>query len=148
MNARGIPPAAYQVLHLLSYPEGTPSLDGGYPIPGQGYPISGWGLPHPWLGDLISGKGRGYLIPGWGTPIWTWPGYPMVWTWLGRDLGPVTGVPPRKGPRTSHWGMPRKDMGPVEVLYDGDWVPFPGCEQTDACENSTFPSYYIRGRQK
>ena len=30
----------------------------------------------------------------------------------GRDLGIVTGVPP-----------PGKDMGPVEVLWDGDEVP-------------------------
>ena len=39
-----------------------------------------------------------------------------------------------------------KDMGPVEVLWDGDGVPHRGCEQTDACENSTFPLYYVRGR--
>ena len=33
-----------------------------------------------------------------------------------------------------------KDMGPVEVLWDGDGVPppFPACERTHACENSTF----------
>ena len=38
------------------------------------------------------------------------------------------GVPHKGG--TSHWGTPRKDMGPVEVLWDGDGVP-PGCEQTE-----------------
>ena len=33
VNARGIPPAAYLLLHLLSYPGegGTPSLEGGTP---------------------------------------------------------------------------------------------------------------------
>ena len=42
---------------------------------------------------------------------------------------------PGMGPGTSHWGTlmewnwdqslgyPRKDMGPVEVLWDGDGVP-------------------------
>ena len=53
---------------------------------------------------------------------------------LKRSGGPVTGVPARK------------DTGPVEVLWDGDGVNSPRCEQTDTCENSTFPSYYLRGR--
>ena len=56
VNARGIPPAAYQVLHLLSYPGGT--------YPGRGVPILAGGVPTPSLD-------RGYL------PIWTWPGYPL-----------------------------------------------------------------------
>ena len=86
VNARGIPTAAYQVLHLLSYP------GGGYPMPGQGEVSPSWypPPPHP---DL-AGDG---VPPPWGTPC--------------RDLGPVTGVPPRK------------DMGPVEVLWDGDGIP-------------------------
>ena len=37
--------------------------------------------------------------------------------------GPVQWFP-------SHWGSPRKNMGPVEVLWDGDGVP-PGCQQTE-----------------
>ena len=49
-------------------------------------------------------------IPGWGTPHQDWC------TPDGRDLGLVTGVPPPSG----------KDMGPVEVLWDEDWVPVPG----------------------
>ena len=81
MNARGIPPAAYQVLLLLSYPGGYPSLARG------GTPSLAGGTPYR------------------GNP---WPGleYPLE-----RDLGPVTGV------------LPGKDMGPVEVLWDGDGVP-------------------------
>ena len=35
-------------------------------------------------------------------------------------------------------------MGPVEVLWDGDGIS-PRCEQTDTCENSTFP---ILGMQR
>ena len=83
VNTRGILLAAYQVLHLLSYPGGrgggTPSLaGGGYSIPDQGVG-----------GPDLAGE------------------YPI----LGRDLGPVIGVPPGK------------DMGPVEVLWDGDGLP-------------------------
>ena len=45
------------------------------------------------------------------------------------------------------WGTsPRKDMGPVEVLWDEDGVPSPR-EQTETYENSTFPSYYVCGRE-
>ena len=82
-------------------------------------------------------------LPG-GTPEWGTPcpdlarGYPVLGYPPGRDLGPVTGVPPRK------------DMGAVEVLWDGNGVnpppPPPRCGQTDTCENSVFPSYYVRGR--
>ena len=74
---------------------------GGYPIPGQG---GTWGT-HLGLGysPVLTWLG-GIPSPSWGTPIWDW-GTP-----LGRDLGPVTGVPP---------GM---DMGPVEVLWDEDGV--------------------------
>ena len=111
MNARGIPPAAQQVLHLLSYPRGR--------------------VPHPWLGGTLSWPGQ---YPIWlvHTPTWLGVFHPHVRDW---DT-------PQKGPgRTSHWGTPkegtwgqslgyppRKDMGPVEVLWDGDGVtpPPPG----------------------
>ena len=73
------------------------------------YP-GGRGIPHPWLGVPQS----------WGIPIVTWPGggvtpslaegYSIMGT-LCPDLGPVTEV------------LPRKDMGQVEVLWDGDGVP-------------------------
>ena len=47
---------------------------------------------------------------------------------LGRDLGPVTEEPPeRTWNQWKYYGMemgtPRKDMGPVEVLWDGDGYP-------------------------
>ena len=51
---------------------------------------------------------------------------------LGRDLGPVTGVVPGKGPGTSHWDTPRKDIGPVEVLVNGGgYLPLGVKEQTN-----------------
>ena len=92
VNAKGILPATYQVLHLLSYPGGggnTPSLargcttslaEGGIPSLAAGYPM---------------------LLP----PIWDW-GTPHLGAW---------DTPP-----------PRKDMGLVEVLWDGDGVPQEG----------------------
>ena len=50
--------------------------------------------------------------------------------------------------RKKHTGLdrvpPRKDMGPVEVLWDGDimgWIWGTTCEWTDTCENITFPHY-------
>ena len=64
----------------------------------------------------------------------------MGWGTTLPYLGPVTGVPPRKdmGPVEVLWngfGVPPspKDMGP-EVLWDGDEGPPPppqGCEQTE-----------------
>ena len=78
------------------------------------------------------GKGEG--TPSWpasegGTPSWPSQGYPPshdlgtpAWVWvpppgtgipLGRDLGPVTEIPHLK------------DMGPIEVSWDGDGVAPP-----------------------
>ena len=101
---------AYQVLHLLSYP------GGGVPHPDlarQGVPCDGvlpsgiWdqGTPSP-IWDL----GLGYPST-WNMGL----GYPSIWDMglgypLVRDLLLVTGVSP----------PPRKDMGPVEVLWDGN----------------------------
>ena len=42
VNARGIPPAAYQVLHLLPYRGGN--------YPGCGVPTLAWGVSHLWSG--------------------------------------------------------------------------------------------------
>ena len=41
------------------------------------------------------------------------------------------------------WGTPGKDMGPVEVLWDGGGVPLPGVNR-HACENSAFPILQMR----
>ena len=85
------------VLHLLSLPGGgggrvscTPSLAETTPS------LTGYSLPHP-----LSGPGSGSPLPGPGR------GIP-----LGRDMRPVTGIPPRK------------DMGPVEVLEMEMGYPF------------------------
>ena len=53
------------------------------------------------------------VTPSWGTPSQDW-----------GTLCPLTrnGVPPEMTD-TSHWVPSRKDMGPVEVLWDGDGVP-------------------------
>ena len=87
VNARGIPTAAYQVLHV-------PSCPGGMPAGGEGYPILPWGthgLGYP-LSDLAGV-----------TPSQTWPGYPQSdqarvlpkQTWLGypSDLAGVPAPP-------------------------------------------------------
>ena len=81
VNARGILPTVYQVLHMLSYP-------GGYPIPGQGVPDPEYPFP-----DLVWGT------PFQGTPIQEW-GTPRKGTgtshWVppGKDMGPVPPPPP------------------------------------------------------
>ena len=78
MNARGIPTAAYQVLHLLP--------EAGYPPPPN------WqGVP-PWPGLM------GGTLPG-GTPPWVPPGQ-VWWGYLrwGTPRGGTGGVPPLAGP--------------------------------------------------
>ena len=108
VNARGIPTAAYQVLHLLPEvgyppPPHRPGLmgGGGYPRWGilpAGPPSQVWwggtwgGVPpskgtssQVWQGvSEVGYPPAGYPLagPGWGTPpSWTWPGYPpKVWT--------------------------------------------------------------------
>ena len=40
----------------------------------------------------------------------------------GQGYPPGTGVSLQQGPRTSHWGTPRKHMGPVGVLWGRDGV--------------------------
>ena len=89
INVRGIQPATYQVLHLLSYPWGG---GGRYPIPGQwGYPISRRGIPHPWLGGTPSLA----RVP----PIWTWLGYPSSAPGWGNP-------PPQEGTWDQSLGYP------------------------------------------
>ena len=75
VNARGIPTAAYEALHLLSCTGGVP--------PAGGYPIWTWqGYSHPRLdgGTPLSGTGWGTpppVVPGWGTPTGQ-VGYPLA----------------------------------------------------------------------
>ena len=90
VSARGIPTAAYQVLHMLPYPgEGVPWLGGTYP---------GWGVYLPWQGGTY--LGREYL-PWPGVPIlaggtylaWGVPTLAGGCTYLGRGYLPWLGVP-------------------------------------------------------
>ena len=126
VNARGIPPAAYQVLLAMlggRVPSprsgGVPSLrsrggvpgprsGGGYLVPGLGgYPIPGLGgYPIPGLGGTPSHV-RGYPIPGLGgtpsrphSPAKPEMGYPPGQTW--------DGVPPDQ---TWDWVPPWPDLG-------------------------------------
>ena len=144
MNVRGISPAAYQVLSLLSYLGGYPIL-WGYSIPGQGIPHSRTGvLPQKDIGPVE------VLWDGDGVPperTWDqWKYYAMEMGYPRKDMGPVEvlwdgdGVPPER--TWDQWkyyamemGYPRKDMGPVEVLWDGDGVP-PGVDKqtNNGCE--------------
>ena len=108
MSARGIPLAVYQVHATLS------QIRVGVGVP---HLVLAGGTPSlSWSGVTPSSPGWGGGIPpgtGWGTPPphLVQAGYPLP-TW---DLG-LDGVPPGK------------DMGPVEILWDGYGVA--PCEQT------------------
>ena len=135
-----IPAWGYPILHIWL---------GRYPIPGQWYPLSGtWiqkaycpqcskytsavlsrqGVPHPCLGvpyhSYLAGKvshpwpgvplsGTGYPLSGTGVPL-LGLGYPC----LGLRCPPIW-----------DYGTLRNDMGPVEVLWDGDGVPPQGVDR-------------------
>ena len=151
IQARGIPTAAYQVLHLLSctgwvphlsrgYPPWVPphpDLAGVYPIPTGGVLHLGYltlvspvltrsGVPHPYWGYPTSG-----------TPIWPWLGYPFL------DLARVSphldldGVPPCldlagvPSPSLARWGTP---------LWTDRWMH-------RHMLNHNLPSYYVRDMQ-
>ena len=146
VNARGIPTAAYQVLHLLSYLGG-----GGYPIPGHGGVPHFWpggapslagglphpwtGVPHPWVGMCTPSLARGttsldrrYPIPGWVPHIWTWPRYShpdLARAPPGREMArappgrEMARVPPPRDLVPVSGGTPRRGLGPVTG------VPFP-----------------------
>ena len=102
---------------ILIWPGGgVPTLDAGR-IPTLGYPPS-W----PGWGDGVSTLDRGWgTYLGWGRG--TYLGVPPILTWLGGG-----GI--YLGQEGIYLGVP----------------PPPGCAQTGTCENSTFPSYYVRGR--
>ena len=118
VNARGIPTAAYQVLHLLTKwgtPPPLPRSDGvggtqggilpwlGYPpsrsdpgVPEVGYPLVR--VPHVGLPTCQGTPCLG--TPHRGTPIRVHP--PPSWTWLGYPpppppAGPGSGTPPPLG---------------------------------------------------
>ena len=83
----------------------------------------GGGVLHPDLvgrGGTSSCRGLGYLQPGTGVPPRT-----------GRDLGRVSGAPPRK------------DIGPVKVLGDGDGIYTPSCEQTNKLKKTSRRTSYF-----
>ena len=132
----------YPVPGLGGYPVpclgGTPSQGGGgYPIPGPG------GYPIPGLGGTPS-QSRGYPIPGLGGyPIsgWGYLRYPPRWP----DLG--WGTPPTR-PGMGYPPSPDLGWGTPLPSRPGWGTPPPKCWQRDTCENSTFPSYYVCGRNK
>ena len=132
VNARGIPTAAYQVLHLLT--------EVGYPPiqvwPGGEYPR--WGYPHwgtpCWGTPCLGLTGVPPIQVLWGVPEVGYPpllGYPP-WTWLG--------YPPGVDRQTDEWMDGWMD-GQTDGWMDG-WMD----GWTDTCQNITFPSYYVRGR--
>ena len=97
VNARGIPPAAYQVLAMLG--GGVPHpRSGGVPHPRSGgYPIPGLrGVPCSRSGGVPSPMSGGYPIPGLGeTPSQVW-GVPC-------PARPQMGYPPWPD---LEWGIP------------------------------------------
>ena len=112
--AGGTPSWASQRVHHLVLARGVPQFWlGGTPSwPGQGYPILSW------LGEVCA--------------ILTWWGVTLFWSTPCLGLGvtlPGTGVPPRKGPGTTHCRTPRRtwdqwkyygmEMGyPPERIWD------------------------------
>ena len=128
---------------LTGYP---PRGGSGYPpggVGGSGYPPGG-GVRVPPLG------GSGYP-PGGCTRSGTPPGgsgYPRGGVWVPpRGVYPVryppggSGYPPG-GSRYPPGGV----LGQVPPRGGYPDPPSPPCGQTNTCENSTFPSYYVRGR--
>ena len=78
-------------------------------------------VPHPWLG--VPCPGVPLPCPGLGYPVGQDWGTPQSRTWV-----PVvsTGVPVTKGPRTSHWGTPRKGYGTSGSIMGSRWGTPPG----------------------
>ena len=129
MNARGIPTATYQVLHLLTEvgypPSGYPLSRSAGGVPEVGYPPLGypppsgyppplgylpcWGTPrsgYPPQGTPQSGYPPVRVPPIRVPPAWTWLGYPPAWTWLRYPPpppGPDSGTPPPRCGQTDRW---------------------------------------------
>ena len=103
VNARGIPPATYQVFLMLSYPRG------------------GGGGTHPWMGGTYLG------VPS-PSPILTWQGRGS--TYLGQGV-PTSGTPPLPCPdlaggRGTYLGLPlpppdlARERGYLLLMWGGD----------------------------
>ena len=123
VNAIVIPPAAYQVLLLMSNLGGR-----GVPHPWLGStPFLTWGVPHLWLGGLPYPWPGGTLT--WGTPSHLELGHPQEGIWE-QLLGY-----PQKGHDTS---------GSIMGWRWGNSPPPRWCGQTHICENSTFPILRMR----
>ena len=95
INARGIPPAAYQVRPLLFYPGGTPSLVRGVPHTWQWDTPSLAGGTHPWLGMVPQDDPAGVNLstpswPGRGTPHPDLAGVSPFLTWTGYTPLPLS----------------------------------------------------------
>ena len=137
-DARGLPPAVYQVHQVLKYSstlygsgggttiqswqEGTPSSPGLAPSARLGYPIGWMGLPPiDWMGVPPSAR--------WGTlQSVNWRGYPHC-----SDGVPLT--------PSARWGTPCQSEGGTPCQLDGSTFPRPrdggggapppGCEMTN-----------------
>ena len=102
--------------------------------PQPGYPPAGYPLARvppgqgtPWQGTPLAG-----YPPRQGTPPARVPPHPPGWTWQG--------TPPAAPWHSGKCCKALWDMGTppwTDRLMDG---------RTDACQNITFPSYYVRGR--
>ena len=144
VNTRGIPPAAYQLLHLLSYDHGG----GGYLIPGWVTPPPGGGYPSPnpiHNTGPMSFPGGGGVTPVTGPRSLPREGYPsqVQAGWGVPQPGPDRGVP-QPGIRSFLGGVPQP--GPDGGPHPGpDGGGGPDVDMAHTCENSTFPSYYVRG---
>ena len=99
-------------------------LTGYLPWGGLGTPRGGPGIP----------PGRGVRVPSRGS------GYPPGGVRVPPGEG-GSGYHPR-GSRYPPGGVPGTPGGGTRL----DLTSPPPCGQTNTCENSTFPSYYVRGR--
>ena len=135
-------------------PGGVPSQVPPRGVPGQVPPQGGTrsGTPGGYPVRSPRGGTRSGTPPGGGVPGQVPPrggvpgqvppgGYPVRYPPGGvpGQVPPPGGVPGQVPPR-----LPHGILGNVAKHY-GIWVP-PPCGQTNTCENSTFPSYYVRGR--
>ena len=107
----------------------TPKMQEAYHLPWSKY----------WLCCSVS-RGRGRVYP-----------HPVLMTgWKGgTSIQSSWGVPPRKGPGIEVRYLPPagKDIGPAEVLWDGEGVPPPRVwtDRQTCVSKHYFPSYLVHG---